>query len=60
MDKWREKERLEFEELQASTDKLKKSDEQGSGLINLVDNDDEEDDDLVIEENFGGWGELDG
>ncbi|KAI9608513.1 hypothetical protein H4Q26_004696 [Puccinia striiformis f. sp. tritici PST-130] len=54
MDKWREKERLEFEELQASTDKLKKSDEQGSGLINLVDNDDEEDDDLVIEENFGG------
>ncbi|KAH9469892.1 hypothetical protein Pst134EA_007164 [Puccinia striiformis f. sp. tritici] len=60
MDKWREKERLEFKELQASTDKLKKSDEQGSGLIDLVDNDDEEDDDLVIEENFGGWGELDG
>ncbi|KAI7957147.1 hypothetical protein MJO28_004242 [Puccinia striiformis f. sp. tritici] len=55
MDKWREKERLEFKQLQASTDKLKKSDEQGSGLMDLVDNDDDEEDDLVIEENFGGW-----
>ncbi|POW18168.1 hypothetical protein PSHT_06127 [Puccinia striiformis] len=36
MDKWREKERLEFKQLQASTDKLKKSDEQGSGLMILL------------------------
>ncbi|KNE91006.1 hypothetical protein PSTG_15570 [Puccinia striiformis f. sp. tritici PST-78] len=36
------------------TGPISKSDGQGSGPIDLVDNDDDEEDDLVIEENLGG------
>ncbi|KAA1110408.1 Transcription factor TFIIIB component B [Puccinia graminis f. sp. tritici] len=61
MDKWREKERLEFEENRrisaesSSTNKAKKNRLESPGNLDIDDDDDAE----LVEENFGGWGELD-
>ncbi|KAG0141625.1 hypothetical protein CROQUDRAFT_663585 [Cronartium quercuum f. sp. fusiforme G11] len=59
MDKWREKERLEDEELrkQAATTKLKKTGEGGEGVNEDEDEDEEEE---VVEQDFNsaGWGEF--
>ncbi|OAV92724.1 hypothetical protein PTTG_02515 [Puccinia triticina 1-1 BBBD Race 1] len=60
MDKWREKERLEFAQAHPAADKAKKADADPARRAVLdVEGDEDEDEGELVEEDFGGWGELD-